>query len=575
MKRLHGATSCSAISVRPLFCLLSVITDHTFIIGTEASSSLIGSPREHWHDVTCDPNDCATEPVTSQLGSALLIQSHVIDSSATHSKKQAVPVPLNQDNFGPEQLALGLAADGLGISVVTLGVWHTAALTLVGIAAMIYNGENLHKLFAEFIGTFMLLVSFGFNVLSGDPTWGVISIACTLMVLVYALGSVSGGHFNPAVSVAVGLARKMTWKDVCAYVCTQCAAGIVGGLTYAVVLGRTFNLGPTGSHSWWEAGLAEFIYTCLLCFVVLNTACSKRRPGADQFFGVAIAFSIVAGGYGAGAISGGCFNPAVVLGIMASSSGNVFGWCIVYCAFQVWAAALAAELFSLCRPEELSAELEDQPVSWASCLLSELIGTFILVLTVVLNLLAHSRAAVFSIACSLTCLIFSLGSVSGAHFNPAVTVAVLCAGREKTNAGKAASYIGVQVAAGILAALTGTFMHASAPVPLAPSAGRSEAFLGEVLFTFLLGFVVLSVATIESPLSQYSGLAIGMCVTAGGLAMSNISGGSLNPAVSLGLAVSHGNISFLPLYIFAEILGGILAAAGFRVTHLDEYRNKA
>jgi len=374
--------------------------------------------------------------------------------------------------------------------------------------------------------------------------------------------------------VAVGLARKMPWKDVVAYVCTQCAAGIVGGLTYAVMLGRTFNLGPTGSHSWWEAGLAEFIYTCMLCFVVLSTACSKRRPGTDQFFGTAIAFSIIAGGYGAGAISGGCFNPAVVLGIVASSSGNSVGWCIVYCAFQVWAAALAAELFSLCRPEEFSAELEDQPASWASCLLSELIGTFMLVLTVELNLLAHSRAAVFSIACSLTCMIFSLGSISGAHFNPAVTVAVFCAGREKTNAGRAASYIGVQLAAGTLASLTGTFMHAGASVPLAPSAGHSEAFLGEVLFTFLLGFVVLSVATIESPLSQYSGLAIGMCVTAGGLAISNISGGSLNPAVSLGLAVSHGNINFLPLYIFAELLGGILAAVVFRGTHLDEYRNK-
>jgi len=553
------------------------------IIGTEASSSLslaAAAPKElPWHDLACDHNDCATETIAPDFGSALLIQSHVRDSPAEYSEKPvASPAPpslLNHDSLGPEQLALGLAADGLGISFATLGIWHTAALSLVGIASMISNGENLHKLCAEFIGTTMLLISVGLNVLSGDPTWGVVSIACTLMVLVYALGSVSGGHFNPAVSLAVGLARKMPWKDVIAYVCMQCAAGIVGGFIYVAMLGRTFNLGPTGSHSWWEAGLAEFIYTCLLCFVVLNTACSKRRPGTDQFFGTAIAFSIIAGGYGAGAVSGGYFNPAVTLGVMASSSGTAAGWCIVYCSFQVWAAALAAELFSLCRPEELSAELEDQPVSWASCLLSELIGTFMLVLTVELNLLAHSRAAVFSIACSLTCMIFSLGSVSGAHFNPAVTVAVLCAGREKTNAGRAASYMGVQLAAGTLAALTGTFMHANASVPLAPSAGKSEAFFGELLFTFLLGFVVLSVATTETPLSQYAGLAIGMCVTAGGLATSNLSGGSLNPAVSLGLAVSHGNISFLPLYIFAELLGGILAAVVFRCTHLDEYHDKA
>merc|ERR1719217_69176 len=155
------------------------------------------------------------------------------------------------------------------------------------------------------------------------------------MVRIYALGGVSGANFNPAVSVALGLAGKMDggWKIVGVYCAVQIIAGIVAALSYGALFFKVFNLAPSPGFGWWEAMLAEVLYTFMLCFVVLNVACSKRNNPADkgnQFYGLAIGFVIIAGAYGAGAISGGCFNPAVAIGIDVSSAGLGFGWGFAY-----------------------------------------------------------------------------------------------------------------------------------------------------------------------------------------------------------------------------------------------------
>jgi len=109
--------------------------------------------------------------------------------------------------------------------------------------------------------------------------------------------------------------------------------------------------------------------------------------------------------------------------------------------------------------------------------------------------------------------------------------------------------------------------------PLGPAKGFSlnQAAVAEIAFTFLLCYVVLSVATVESPLSEYFGLAIGSCVTAGGYAIGSISGGSLNPAVSFGIAVTGGTPLNALFYTAFEIVGGLLAAGVFMCTHAKEY----
>eukprot|EP00747_Dinoflagellata_sp_TGD_P125965 gnl/TRDRNA2_/TRDRNA2_174230_c4_seq15.p1 gnl/TRDRNA2_/TRDRNA2_174230_c4~~gnl/TRDRNA2_/TRDRNA2_174230_c4_seq15.p1 ORF type:complete len:459 (-),score=93.77 gnl/TRDRNA2_/TRDRNA2_174230_c4_seq15:68-1444(-) len=439
------------------------------------------------------------------------------------------------------------------------------------------------KYAAEFIGTFLLVFTVGCNVLTGSAVWAATSIACVLMVSIYALGGVSGANFNPAVSLTLGLCGKLEWMEVGIYCAVQLLAGIMAGLTYALTLGEVFNLMPSkGGDHWYHAGLAELCYTFMLCFVVLNVAASTAHAGKNQFYGLAIGFVIVAGGYGAGHISGGCFNPAVAFGIDVSSAGLGFGWCLAYTVFEVLGAALAAGLFRVCRPEDFGGDISNgYPMS--SKLTSEFLGTFMLVLTVGLNVIGGSPAPVWSIAAALMCMIFALGSCSGAHFNPAVTCAIVLAGRDKIELPVAGLYVVAQLFGGITAAFMYALLEDGKTFPLAPGAnfGWVSAGLAEIAFTFLLCFVVLSVATVKSEkvLSEYFGLAIGSCVTAGGYAIGAVSGGSLNPAVSVGISTAdlhlnplyHGTWMNCIGYSLAEFAGAILAAVVFRVTHTAEY----
>jgi len=352
---------------------------------------------------------------------------------------------------------------------------------------------------------------------------------------------------------------------------------MLAGLSYGFTLGKSFdmfNLTPAAGFSYLQAGLAEVIYTCMLCFVVLNTAASKVHAGKNQFYGLAIAFVVVAGGYGAGHISGGCFNPAVALGIDLSSWSVGFYWCLPYAVFEFVGAALAAGLFMLVRPEEVpGAEMPADGPPIVSKLASEFLGTYMLVLGVGLNVIGGSQAPVWSIAAGLMCMIFALGSVSGAHFNPAVTIAILASGRPGLSAKDACMYIPVQIIGGICAAFTYVLMENGKTFPLGPGKGFSwtQAAIAEIAFTFLLCYVVLSVATTKEGLTEYFGLAIGSCVTAGGYAIGAISGGSLNPAVSFGIAVSGGTPLNAVFYSAFEIAGGLLAAGIFMSTHATEY----
>merc|ERR1740138_1199977 len=174
----------------------------------------------------------------------------------------------------------------------------------------------------------------------------------------------------------------------------------------------------------------------------MNVAAAKKNvQEKNQYYGLAIGFVIVAGAYGAGAVSGGCFNPAVALGIDVSSAGLGFGWCGPYILFELVGAGLAAALFQVVRPGDFGGEK-----TATTELVSEFLGTYMLVLTVGLNVLGKSKAGAYSIAASLMCMIYALGDVSGAHFNPAVTVAVLASGRcPDLTISKASSFIATQL----------------------------------------------------------------------------------------------------------------------------------
>jgi len=436
---------------------------------------------------------------------------------------------------------------------------------------------------AEFVGTFMLVFTIGCNVLTGQPVWGAVSIACILTVMIYALGKSSGAHFNPAVSLSLALCNKLEKKELCVYMGVQLAAGTCAGLAYSFLFENMFNLEPTPGHSWIQAGAAETIYTFMLCFVVLNVAASNVHGGNNEFYGLAIGFVIVAGAYGAGSISMGCFNPAVAAGIDVSSASVGLKYCFVYAAFEFTGAVLAAALYRVVRPDdfdEIPHDHNKMPIYPDGVkMVSEFIGTYILVLTVGLNVLGGSPAGAFSIAAALMCMIYALGTVSGAHFNPAVTLAIMCSGRNKCSAEEGIKFMIVQVAAGICAAFTYSALENGKTFELKPEHSTwTQVFVVEMIFTFVLAFVVLSVATAKKSLAEYFGFAIAMCVTVGGFAIGKVSGGALNPAVAIGISSSHllnsGDGWPCLIYTLAELVGGGLAAVVFQLTQPSEFEKE-
>jgi len=340
------------------------------------------------------------------------------------------------------------------------------------------------------------------------------------------------------------------------------------------------NVAPQPGFGWWEAMLAEVLYTFMLCFVVLNVAASKKNGCAtgNQFYGLAIGGVIIAGAYGAGSISGGAFNPAVALGLDVSSAGVGFGWGFAYTAYELIGCCLAAGLFRVVRPDDFD-EAHNGEYNLTTKCVSEFLGTYILVLTVGLNVLNNSPAGAWSIAASLMSMIYALGNCSGAHFNPAVTVALMLSGRGVCEPSEGGAFIGAQLLGGVAASYTYAGMMHGKTFALEPKApyGWSAALQGEFVFTFVLCFVVLCVASVKKSdtLSQYFGLAIGSCVTAGGNAIGNISGGSLNPAVSTGISAARiiggGHFYNCLIYSLFELIGAAAAAGVFRAVRPSEY----
>lgn len=204
--------------------------------------------------------------------------------------------------------------------------------------------------------------------------------------------------------------------------------------------------------------------------------------------------------------------------------------------------------------------------------ITEFIGTFFLVLTVGLTVIepGAGNLAPLAIGSVLMVMIYAGGHISGGHYNPAVTLAVWLRG--KCPANEAPLYMVAQALAGIVAALVVSFFKSGAVVtPAQPDVAR--ALLAELLFTFALAYMVLSVATVKSTSgNSYFGLAIGFTVLVGAYAVGGISGGVLNPAVALGVTVM-GLSSWVNIWIFlvANFLGGALAAVVFRQLNPGEF----
>jgi aquaporin Z len=199
----------------------------------------------------------------------------------------------------------------------------------------------------------------------------------------------------------------------------------------------------------------------------------------------------------------------------------------------------------------------------------EAIGTFFFVLTIGLVVLQPGVGALapLAIGSALMVMVYAGGHISGAHYNPAVTLAVML--RSRTPVTELAGYWAAQIGGAILAALTVGLLGITGPdVPASPDMGA--AFLAEFLFTFALAFVVLNVATTKGTAgNSYYGLAIGFTVMISAFAVGGISGGAFNPAVAVGITMLGLSApSFLWVFVAANLLGGTVAALVFNALDL-------
>merc|ERR1719443_1260346 len=144
--------------------------------------------------------------------------------------------------------------------------------------------------------------------------------------MIYALGDVSGANFNPAVSLALILTDNLKPAEAGAYMGVQIVGGIAAAFTYALIRqGDSFPLGPQPGYKWWQACVAEVVFTFVLCLVVLRCAV-RENTKTGTFFGLAIGSCVTVGGFAIGGISGGSLNPAVSFGIASSATlGHGFG----------------------------------------------------------------------------------------------------------------------------------------------------------------------------------------------------------------------------------------------------------
>ena len=191
------------------------------------------------------------------------------------------------------------------------------------------------KYVTEFIGAFFLTFAVGVAALSGS-VFVPLAAGATLMVMVYAGGHISGGHYNPAVTMAALVRRRIGIADAVGYWAAQVIGAVVAGvIARAVVNPATVKTLTPSGHGEAAAAVVEVLITFALCYVVLNVATSKDQPG-NGFFGLAIGFTVVAGAFAVGGISGGVFNPAVALG---GATAGLFGWSTIWVYILVELAA--------------------------------------------------------------------------------------------------------------------------------------------------------------------------------------------------------------------------------------------
>ena len=195
----------------------------------------------------------------------------------------------------------------------------------------------------EFIGTFFLVLTIG---LTGDP----LAIGVMLMVMVYMGGHISGAHYNPAVSIAMIFRGLLSVKEAINYILSQLAGAFLAAIFVQCVGGSVMEVGPSNTASVLQILSVEAIFTFALVLVILNVATNPKTEG-NSYYGLAIGFTVMAGAFAGGGISGGAYNPAVgtgpILVDVIMGEGNTLSNFWYYLVGPIVGAVTAAYVYKL------------------------------------------------------------------------------------------------------------------------------------------------------------------------------------------------------------------------------------
>jgi len=207
------------------------------------------------------------------------------------------------------------------------------------------NATQMEKALSEAIGTFAL-VFVGTGAIVVDQVSGgalthvgiALCFGLVVMTMIYAVGDISGAHFNPAVSLGFWIARRLPGREVGLYLAAQCSGAILASASLRLLFPAQENLGVTQpAGNIWTAFFSEVILTFFLMFVILNVATGAKEKGivAGIAVGAVVCFSALVGG----PISGASLNPARSLGPAIFSNNFHSIW--IYLFAPVLGALLA------------------------------------------------------------------------------------------------------------------------------------------------------------------------------------------------------------------------------------------
>jgi aquaporin Z len=206
----------------------------------------------------------------------------------------------------------------------------------------------------EFIGTFFLVLTVVLCVQlsAGTASLAGIAIGAILMVMVYMGGPISGGHYNPGVSLGVAIRGKLSYGTMISYWIAQLAGAIVATLIGWLLVGHPESVGvqALAGQDVLRGLVAEFLFSFALVLTVLSTATSAKSA-SNSYFGLAIGFTVGAGVYAVGSITGAAFNSAVGLGVCLSGL-SAWSNLWIYIVANLLGGIVAAGAFRVMSPED-------------------------------------------------------------------------------------------------------------------------------------------------------------------------------------------------------------------------------